>query len=226
MRLSPAIPLLVTLLLGSTACSSGDTEGAGTGDRTRKACEDLLGSAGEKWVKENSPRDTGLVDVQDIESAKTDFYDDARSWKPGSKALPSFAESELCRVVVRGQERHTSRLSISFGASTFPFDSPFGEKSDVYDEEKPIHVNADVKLVVRKDDGTYDYSVYVKCRVPGAPAGQEAGVPLAGSMTDTLTRATGPDPHLRYLLHSARVAAGEFGCRNHPVVPASPPAAG
>ncbi|MFA7757097.1 hypothetical protein V5F01_26630 [Streptomyces sp. NRRL B-2790] len=42
-------------------------------------------------------------------------------------------------------------------------------------------------------------------------------------MTDTLTRDTGTKPHLHYLLHSARVVAEEFGCRNHPVVPANLP---
>jgi hypothetical protein len=45
-------------------------------------------------------------------------------------------------------------------------------------------------------------------------------------MTDTLTRGTGTKPHLRYLLHSARVVAKQFGYRNHPDVPANPPKAG
>ncbi|WP_330457556.1 hypothetical protein OIB37_11940 [Streptomyces sp. NBC_00820] len=224
MRRVLALPLLVGLLLASVACSGGDTKSTGTGDRTRETCEDLLGAAGEKWVKSSSAQETGLVDVKDLRAAKSVFYDDARSWDPSSKALTSYAPSELCRIVVRDQKRHTSRLSISYGASGFPFDSPFGEKSDVYDEETLIRVNSDVKLVVRKDDGDYDYSVYVRCQVPGASAEQETGVPLAGSMTDTLTRDTGTEPHLRYLLHSARVVAKEFGCRNHPVVPATPPA--
>ncbi|MFG2782654.1 hypothetical protein ACGFY7_33050 [Streptomyces prunicolor] len=59
------------------------------------------------------------------------FYDDARSWDPSSKAVSSFLPSELCRIVVQDQKPHTSRLSISYGASVFPLDSPFGEKSEV-----------------------------------------------------------------------------------------------
>lgn len=224
MRRVLALPLLVALLLGSAACSSGDTKDAETGEATRTACEDLLGTAGEKWVKDNSARETGLVDVSALKTAKADFYDDAKSWDPNSKAIPSFMPSEVCRVVVRDQKPHTSRLSISYGASVFPFDSPFGEKSDVNDEETLVPVNSDVKLVVRKNDGVYDYSVYVKCRVPGTPAAQETGVPLEGSMTDTLTGDKATKPHLQYLLHSAGVVAKAFACQNNPTVPASVPA--
>lgn len=226
MRRLIALPSLVALLLASAACGSGGTKNAETGDSTRKTCEDLFGTAGEKWVKNNSTQETGLVDVKDLKTAKADFYDDARSWNPTSKATPSFMPAELCRVAYRGRQRRTSRLSISYGASVFLFGSPFGEKSDVYDEEKLVRVNSDAELVVRKDNGSYDYSVYVKCRTPGTPAAQETGVPLAGSMTDTLTRNTGTEPHLQFLLHSAQVVAKEFGCLNHHVVPAKAPVAG
>lgn len=226
MRRLLALPLLTALLLASAACSSDGTKDTATGDRTRETCENLLGTAGEKWVKDSSARQTGLVDVKDLKAAKAAFYDDARSWDPSSKAVSSFLPSELCRIVVQDQKPHTSRLSISYGASVFPFDSPFGEKSDVSGasgEETLVRVNSDVKLVVRKNNGSYDYSVYVKCRVPGTPAAQETGVPLAGSMTDTLTGDTGTGPHLRYLLNSARVMAKAFACRNNPTVPTKLP---
>ncbi|MDV7216772.1 hypothetical protein [Streptomyces prunicolor] len=220
----------MALLLGSAACSSDDTKDTGTGDRTRETCQDLLGTAGERWVKESSARQTGLVDVKDLKTAKAAFYDDARSWDPSSKAVSSFLPTELCRIVVQDQKPHTSRLSISYGASVFPFDSPFGEKSDVSGasgasgDETLVRANSDVKLVVRKNNGSYDYAVYVKCRVPGAPATQETGVPLAGSMTDTLTGDTGTGPHLRYLLNSARVVAKAFACGNNPTIPTKLPA--
>ena len=213
-----AFPLLMALLLlGSAACSADGTKDTGTGDRTRETCQDLLGTAGVKWVKDSSARQTGLVDVKDLKTAKAAFYDDARSWDPSSKAVSSYLPTELCRIVVQDQKPHTSRLSISYGASVFPFGSPFGE-------ETLVSVNSDVKLVVRKNNGSYDYSVYVKCRVPGAPAAQETGVPLAGSMTDTLTGDAGTGPHLRYLLNSARVTAKAFACRNNPTLPTELPA--
>ena len=74
-----ALPLLTALLLASAACSSDGTKDTGTGDRTRATCQNLLGTAGEKWVKDSSAGQTGLVDVKDLKTAKAAFYDDARS---------------------------------------------------------------------------------------------------------------------------------------------------
>ncbi|WP_405949992.1 hypothetical protein OG588_29935 [Streptomyces prunicolor] len=104
----------------ASACSSGATKDTGTGDRTRESCQDLLGTAGEQWVKDSSARQTGLVDVKDLKDLKAAFYDDARSRDPSSKAVSPFLPSELCRIVVQDQKPHTSRLSISYGASVFP----------------------------------------------------------------------------------------------------------
>lgn len=49
-------------------------------------------------------------------------------------------------------------------------------------------------------------------------------MPLAGAMTDTLTGDTGTRSHPQYFLHSARVVAKVFACRNDPTVPTKPPA--
>ncbi|MFD7403166.1 hypothetical protein ACFV7R_10935 [Streptomyces sp. NPDC059866] len=221
--------MLVTLLLGSTACSSGNakesTDPEKTADSTRETCEVLLGAAGVKWVKRSSVRETGLAETSDLKSAKDQYYEDARAWDSQSNKVPVFTGSEVCRVVVKEQKPHKNYLSFRYGASIFPFDYPFGKKTGIYDAKSVISVNSDVKFVIWKDRGSPDrYSVYVKCGVPGAPAGQETGVPIEGSMTDTLTGETTAENHLKYLLHSARVVAQTFDCQNKPTVPEELPA--
>ncbi|MBN0044193.1 hypothetical protein JS756_08740 [Streptomyces actuosus] len=216
------VAVVLPLLLAATGCDSGD--GNQQDDRAGETCTTLLGKAGETWVKESSAQETGRADTGDLPSAKERFYQDARSWSAGDEqAVRLFSRTEVCRVVLRQQKPHTSRLSLAYGASSFPFDSPFGEKNSVEVPETLVPVNSDVKLVTRRLNGSMAYSVYVKCRVPGAPVGQEEGVPLEGSLTDTLVAGAGRLEHLTYLLHSARVVADAFGCRNDPVVPEAPP---
>ncbi|MET8327281.1 hypothetical protein [Streptomyces sp. NPDC005181] len=67
------------------------------------------------------------------------------------------------------------------------------------------------------------YQVYVQCKIPGTPAGQEREVPLTGELTDTLTDSVNLRDHLALLLHSARVMTNTLGCQNKPVVPSTLP---
>lgn len=79
------------------------------------------------------------------------------------------AATETDRIVVRALRSlakpivSRARLTPNTGRRR----SPFGEKSGVQDEETLMRVSSDVTLVVRKDDGSYNYSVCVGCRVPG-----------------------------------------------------------
>ncbi|AIV33896.1 hypothetical protein NI25_10665 [Streptomyces sp. CCM_MD2014] len=70
-----------------------------------------------------------------------------------------------------------------------------------------------MKLVTRDDDGTLEYSVYVKCQVSDASPGQERGVPIEGTMRDALTGDTDTNTHLTYLLKSARAVVDDFSCK-------------
>ncbi|MGM9336878.1 hypothetical protein [Streptomyces murinus] len=170
-RKTMAVPALA-LLLATAGCGSGDT--GKRDDGTPTTCRSLLDAAGAR------------------------FREDARSWSGDKDEVTMFGGSELCRIVVRDQKPHTSALSLRFGASNFPFDSPFGAKGGVYDDETGRTLG------------------------PDAPRGQETGILLHGSLTDTLTGATTPEDHQKYLLHAAGVVAKEFGCGNRPVVPSGP----
>lgn len=214
-----AVPALA-LLLAAAGCGSGDT--GKRDDDTAATCRSLLGAAGTAWVKRNSDRETGVADATGLDAAGARFREDARSWSGDKDKVTMFGGSELCRIVVRDQKPRTSALSLRFGASNFPFDSPFGTKSGGYDDETARTLGPDVKLVTRTADGRTSYDVYVRCRVPDAPRGQETGIPLHGSLTDTLTGATAPEDHQKYLLHAAGAVARGFGCENRPVVPSGP----
>lgn len=216
MRRNAAIVLSVSLLMGVGACTADDT--TDQSDHKETACEELLGSSGVDWVKDNTEAETGVAPgSDDLESAKSLFATQAKSWDPSSEKVPLFSSSELCRVVKRSNSAGAS-LSIRFGASVIPFDHPFEE------DQIETTVNSDVKLVHEKDTrGRKRYFVYVKCQVEGAPANQKNEVPLEGVMTDTLTNSRSADDHLNYLLHSARTAIKSFDCQNSPAVPATMP---
>ncbi|WP_330259510.1 hypothetical protein OG586_22600 [Streptomyces murinus] len=195
MRKTMAVPALA-LLLATAGCGAGDT--GKRDDGTATTCRSLLGAAGTAWVKRHSDQETGVADATGLDAAGARFREDARSWSGDKDEVTMFGGSELCRVVVRDQKPHTSALSLRFGASNFPFDSPFGAKGGVYDDETARTLG------------------------PDAPRGQETGILLHGSLTDTLTGATTPEDHQKYLLHAAGVVAKEFGCGNRPVVPSGP----
>ncbi|MGY9069359.1 hypothetical protein [Streptomyces sp. CAS3] len=108
MRKTMAVPALA-LLLATAGCGSGDT--GKRDDGTPTTCRSLLDAADAR------------------------FREDARSWSGDKDEVTMFGGSELCRIVVRDQKPHTSALSLRFGASNFPFESPFGAKGGVYDDE-------------------------------------------------------------------------------------------
>ncbi|MFD5450655.1 hypothetical protein [Streptomyces sp. NPDC127100] len=206
------------MLLASTACSSAETT-----DSAPEPCAELLGPAGVDWVR-NSGTPNGPAGTSDLEGARKYFYEKAGEWEPGDEAVPTYSRTEVCKVLATEKESPRKHLTLGYGPSLFPFDFPFAEDKGVYDSVSVVPVNSDVELVTRKDDDSVDYSVYVKCRVPGAPAGQETGMPIEGTMTDTLTGDTDVGTHLTHLLHSARVVVKEFDCRNKPSVPTRLPA--
>ncbi|MER7194889.1 hypothetical protein [Streptomyces flaveolus] len=215
-----AAPVLVAVLLGSAACSSSETT-----DSAPEACEELLGPAGVDWVKNSSAQENGPAGTSDLEDAKKDFYEKAGKWEPGSKDIPTYSKTDVCKVLTKEKEPPRKYLSLRYGPSLLPFDFPFDEKTETNKVRSVIAVNPDVKMTVSKGDGVPRlYSVYVKCQVPGAPAGQKTEVPIEGTMTDTLTGDADADTHLTYLLHSARVVVKAFDCQNKPSVPARLPA--
>ncbi|BFO15825.1 hypothetical protein SHKM778_22130 [Streptomyces sp. KM77-8] len=223
MRRSTFCVWSLSLLLGAGACTAeGSTKQK---DDEATACKELLGTSGVDWVKSNTEAETGVSSTSDdLESAKSLFREQAKNWVPSSTKVPLFTNSELCRVVQKS-DPSTASLSIRYGASVTPFDHPFDKKSTTVPDQTVTPVNADVKLVYGKDSREKQrYYVYVRCQVPGAPAGQANEVPLEGVMTDTLTKSDSVDDHLNYLLHSTRMVLKEFECQNNPHVPESAPA--
>ncbi|QUW94165.1 hypothetical protein KE639_05423 [Streptomyces sp. V17-9] len=98
-----------------------------------------------------------------------------------------------------------------------PFDYPFNREKDIYSSVSIVSVNSYVKLVTREDEGTFEYSVYIRCQVTDAPPGQKEGVPIEGATRDACTGDTDTSAHLKYLLHSAQRVV--IGCQNDPTVP-------
>ncbi|MFD5032433.1 hypothetical protein ACFWM0_18740 [Streptomyces sp. NPDC058405] len=228
MRRALALPLLVALLLGASACSDegGDSAPKDSAAAQDSACEELLGDAGLKWLESRTggPGKAHMRSDDGLEEARTLFYDQVLGWDPDSDGVPSFVTAEVCKARTDVADPR-KQLALQFGASLFPFDSPFDAKSDIQAEPAVTPVGPDVKLVHGKDrDGTVRYRVYVKCRIAGAPAEQENEIPVEGQLADTLTGETSARVHLTRLLHSAGVMTKNLGCENKPLVPAEPPA--
>ncbi|MFR9797771.1 hypothetical protein ACL02U_17970 [Streptomyces sp. MS06] len=221
MRRTVAVGLLAPLLFTAAGCGSGD--GKNAEDRAERTCRTLLGEDGVAWAETHSPQEAGPEQAEDVASAKDRFYRDARSWTADAEQAPPRSDTEVCRIGMRAANPYKRRLSLSYGASTFPFDFPFGEKVSEGVPQVVFPVSSDVKLVARQLNGFTAYFVYVKCLVPGAPAGQENGAPLQGALTDSLVNNAGLREYLTYLLRSAGTVAKQFGCRNRPVVPATLP---
>ncbi|GAA5705934.1 hypothetical protein [Streptomyces avermitilis] len=223
MRKAVAVPLFMALLLGSGGCASGDEKEPASSERA--TCEELLGKAGVKWLKNSTTGKLNVTNGDDLKSAKSLFYKQARAWDPKSEEIPNFANSRMCGVVKAAKETSRGVLSIYYGPSVVPFDFPFGEESDTSDPRTVTPVNANVKLVHEEGErGAATYYVYIKCRVPGAPKGQDNVVPIEGRMKDTLTGDTGTRVHLERLLYSAHAVAQAFECKNKPTVPTELPA--
>ncbi|MCM1942571.1 hypothetical protein NC239_30645 [Streptomyces sp. G3] len=213
-----ATSTLVGLLIAATACDA-ETEKSSS----PSACERLLGQSGIEWLEHNQGQEADSSESGDLKDAKEDFYRDAREWKPDNDKTPTFLSTEVCRYLAHDKSNEQGILSLSYGASILPFDYPFNKEEDTYSSVSVVSVNSDVKLVTRDDDGTLEYSVYVKCQVSDASPGQERGVPIEGTMRDTLTGDTDTNTHLTYLLQSARTVVDDFSCKNKPSVPTQLP---
>jgi len=218
-----AVGSLLVLLLGTGSCTSGDGDGKQTTADEQSACEQLLGASGVDWVKNSTKAKTGVAtDSETLQSARSLFYTYAKAWDLKISEIPMFTNSELCRVLKTVGASSNKNLSIYYGASIVPF----AEKPGVSGTQTVTPVNTDVKLVHKTArNGNAKYYVYIKCRVSGAPAGQEDEAPIEGVMHDTLTGDTDVRVHMKYLLHSAGVVARSFDCQNNPTVPSDPPAA-
>lgn len=220
---------VAVLLLGAGACTADKDQAKGK-EKVEDAapddstCNELLGNAGLKWLKDHTGGKARLKVPDDLKSARALFYRQVENWDPEKTGVRIFQRADVClaRTNVADERRE---LEIRFGPSYFTFDTRFDDVSSTGDKTVETLVNSDVKLVHGKDnEGVVRYRVYVKCKIPGTPAKQENEIPIEGLMADTLTGDTGARVHLTRLLHSAKVVADSFDCENKPVVPAEPPA--
>ncbi|WP_405683836.1 hypothetical protein [Streptomyces sp. NBC_00057] len=210
-----------------SACSeTTDETEADVAAAQRKACQELFGASGLKQI------DRGVEESEELRfrspaslaDARSRHRDQVRKWTPESKPTP-YIESNMC--MIRTDISTGMQIGLTYKPSPFPFDTAFdkGTKNGIISEPRLTQVNSDVKLVYGTDEyREARYQVYVQCKVPGTPAGQEREVPLTGELTDTLTDGVNVRDHLALLLHSARVMANTLDCQNRPVVPSTLPA--
>ncbi|MFD7280087.1 hypothetical protein ACFV80_24310 [Streptomyces sp. NPDC059862] len=206
---------IAALVLTATSCTTEESPSTAAAD----GCEEALGDSGVKWVESHADiagggdLDRGGVDLKEARAQHYKQMDSGDSdgfhWS-----------SEICKMTTFDAGK-SKELRLEFGPSSLPFD--FDAKGTQKGVVTPV--NSDVKLH-RVDDykGIVHYSVYVKCKIPGASPKQETETPLAGVMTDTLTSGTSARDHMKYLLHSARAMADALDCQNEPKIPAEPPA--
>ena len=223
-----ALTAVAALLLGASACTTdkGGKEATNDAVADDSTCNELLGEAGLKWLKERTggPGKVQLKNTDDLKKARSLFYQQVENWGPEDSGVPTFLDADVCRVRT-DVENHKKELAFRYGPSGLPFGFPFDKASTVRPAQTVTAVNSAVKLVHGKDrDGGVSYRVYVKCKIPGTPAKQENDIPIEGQLTDTLTGDTSARVHLTHLLHSAKVMADNLDCQNQPVVPAEPPA--
>ncbi|MGW3658098.1 hypothetical protein ACWD6R_21490 [Streptomyces sp. NPDC005151] len=227
MRNRVCILLLCSLALGASACSetTNDTD-ADTAAAQRGTCEELFGESGLKEIDRGIEGSAELrfKSPASLAEARTRHLDQVRKWTPESKLTP-YVESNVC--MIRTNASTGMQIGLTYEPSLFPFDTSFEKetKNGIIPEPHLTEVNLDVKLVHGIDKyREARYQVYVRCRIPSTPAGQEREVPLMGELTDTLTDSVSLRGHLSLLLHSARVMANTLDCQNKPVVPSMLPA--
>lgn len=222
LRRAAGFPVMALILLATAACTSDKGSADSTGAKEKATCRELLGDAGEKWLESRTggPGKVRMESHHDLEKARSMFQGQVRNWEPGRKGIPSYAESDVCRV--RAEAGGPGELGLDYRPSILRFDAPFTGSTDNELIETPV--NSNVRLLHRVDGNEVQYIVFIRCKVPGTPAQQENGVPIEGRMTDTLTGDTGARSHFTHLLHSAQVVAKAFNCQNKPVVPAEAPA--
>ncbi|MEU1708254.1 hypothetical protein ABZ478_23240 [Streptomyces sp. NPDC005706] len=210
----PASLLLAALVMAATSCSA-ETDNP---DRAADSCAAVLGESGVKWIKGNVAKNQ----VRDLDwegdklgRARDQYRRQMESWDPDGQHW----ESEVC-TVSRSRYPVSKRLMLEFGPSSLAFDAPMGAGNG-----KVTPVNSDVFLHQVSDyRGDTHYGVYVKCKIKGTPERQGTRTPLAGVLTDTLTRGTSDREHMSYLLHATRVMVRTLDCQNKPSVPTTAPA--
>ncbi|WP_406304651.1 hypothetical protein OHA61_23135 [Streptomyces sp. NBC_00885] len=230
MRNTLTLTAVAVLLLGASACTADKEPKEKAGETSKDAvaddatCNELLGDAGLKWLREHTGDKARLKVVDDLKRARSLFYQQVKNWGPDDSGARTFQRADAC-LARTDVANAAKQLEIRYGPSYFPFDAPFDKASEVSPAQTVTPVNSAVKLVHGKDrDGAVRYRVYVKCKIPGTSAKQENEIPIEGLLTDTLTGDTSARVHLTHLLHSAKVMADTMDCQNKPVVPAEPPA--
>ncbi|MFD6275946.1 hypothetical protein ACFWFI_10280 [Streptomyces sp. NPDC060209] len=210
-----------------SACSetTGETD-ADAAAAQRRACQALFGASGLKQIDRGveGSEELRFKSPASLADARTSHHDQVRKWTP-EREPTTYAESNMC--MIRTDISTGMRIGLTYKPSPFPFDTALDKETETGIVVKPhlTQVNSDVKLVYGADEyREARYQVYVQCKIPGTPSGQEREVPLAGELTDTLTAGVNVRDHLTLLLHSARVMANALDCQNKPVVPRALPA--
>ncbi|MFI1940569.1 hypothetical protein ACH44C_25885 [Streptomyces purpureus] len=232
MRRLATLAALTVVLLCASACTSDKGKNtnadAAPDDST---CNELLGDAGLKWLKEHTGDKARLKVEHDLKTARSAFhqqienyYRKAKKQGPKDPLAHMFQKAYVCTSKTDFTKRGTE-LEIQYGPAATAFDHDLSHPSRGGFKLVETPVNSDVKLVHMTDPGgTISYILHVKCKISGTPAEQANEIPLEGMMIDTLTDETSSRIHYTHLLHSAKVVADTFGCENKPVVPAEPPA--
>lgn len=227
MRMPAFVVLLCFLTLGASACSeASDETDADTAAAQRKTCEELFGESGLEQIGHGieGSGELRFKSPSSLAEARTRYYDQVRKWDPESKSTP-YVESNVCGI--RTDVSTGMQIGLTYKPSVSPFGTTFGKGAGngTIPDPRLVQVNSDVKLVYGADEHREArYQVYVQCKVPGTPAGQEREVPLVGELTDTLTGSLSVRDHLALLLRSADVMVNTLDCQNEPVVPSTLPA--
>ncbi|MGW7464078.1 hypothetical protein ACWGJT_05085 [Streptomyces xantholiticus] len=207
---------LVSLLAG--AGCAGEQE-ASSPQVTAKACREILGDAGFRWLRGGVDEggDLTMSSNYDLEDARLSFRSQLRGWTPERKSTPYYSAPRFCTA-----SDGFGEFSLEFGPSVLPLDAPISEGIDDGLIETPV--NSDVRLLRTLGDVGESYYVFVGCKVPGTPAQQKNDVPLEGQMRDGVHGNSSARVHFTHLLYSAKVMAKAIGCENKPAIPAEPPA--
>lgn len=225
--------LVVICLVGSLAACNGTTndtrsrESASPVEQPAEHCRRLIGAHGPKWV-EKSQGSPIAESGRDVEGeAIRQFRREAESWTAATdeNGYGWSPLKKVCRLVHQGRDVGGELLTIEFGAAATPWEKlPEGELEG---GGVVTAAGEDVKLVSWEmgPDEPNEYSVFVKCRVEGSMYGQEARVPLEGTLTDGLSSDLGAGPRFDLLLDAARVMVEKAGCLNGPELPDRAPRA-
>ncbi|MFF6869432.1 hypothetical protein [Streptomyces sp. NPDC012450] len=220
----------VVMALTATGCSGG---GAPDGAEKRtaaalKVCEEVFGAGGVAEAREvldssrlgaEPPVPGGFrAEGRDLDGIRTAMTGEARAYVPRSPAdrrgHPSYRP---CGMAAGDYENHdvVCRIGgevtwLSLTADELADSADYGNRSNKVAED----------LYARQDGGTV---AVLPCRVPGAPAAQERGMPLEVRVRAEMV---GPEADLvigRLLASLVRDTRERLGCLNPVEVPATFP---